>query len=344
MAGLTLSFKPYDLILKYPFNIANYSRKSTPVVLTQLEYDGLIGYGEASLPQYLGETQQSVMSFLRKLDLSQFSDPLEIDKILDYVDEVAEGNTAAKASVDIVLHDLIGKILDKPLHQLWNLNKDDTPYTSYTIGIDNEETIRQKTQEAAYQYQLLKIKLDGKNDRNIIRIVRSVTDLPLIVDANQSWIGKERSLDEIFWLKDNGVILVEQPMAKSDLDNHAWLTERSPIPVFADESVQRMTDLHRIKGAFSGINIKLMKCTGLREAKRMLEIAPSLGFKTMLGCMTETSCAISAAAQLSPFVNLADLDGALLINNDCYDGIKINMGRIILNDRPGIGVFSVFPI
>ena len=301
----------------------------------------MIGYGEASLPQYLGETQESVISFLKELDLSQFRSPFDMDDLLDYVDSVKEKNTAAKASVDIALHDLVGKMIGKPWHSIWGYDKNNTPYTTYTIGIDTAENVCKKTQEIAARFKLLKIKLGSENDKNIIEAICSVTDLPLVVDANQGWKDRVDALDFICWLQEKGVIMVEQPMDKDNLDDHAWLTEKSPLPVFADESVQRFADLSRIKGAFSGINIKLMKCTGMREAKKMLEAASSYGFKTMLGCMTETSCAISAASQLSPLVDFADLDGALLIENDCFRGIEIETGKIILNDLPGIGIVPV---
>ncbi len=338
MSRLKLSFFPYNLLLKNPFTIANYSRTTTPVVIVKIEFEGLIGYGEASLPQYLGETPETVSVFLKSVDLSQFSDPLDIEKIMDYVDRLAEGNTAAKASIDIALHDLAGKILQKPCYTFWNLNKENTPDTTYTIGIDSDEIVRKKTEEVASHFKILKIKLGGENDKQMINVIRSITDLPIAIDANQGWKDRREALDMIDWLIHNGCVLIEQPMPKTDLDGNAWLTQHSAIPVFADESFQRFTDLERIKGAFSGINVKLMKCTGMAEAYKILKSAPELGFKTMIGCMTETSCAVSAAAQLSPLVDFADLDGNLLIKNDCFEGMKVVDGKITLNDMPGIGV------
>lgn len=341
MEIMRLSWRSYDLRLKYPFTISNYSRTTTPVVLTEISYGDLTGYGEASLPQYLGETQQSVSDFLSKVDLSRFPNPTQIDAILEYVDSIAIGNTAAKASVDIALHDLVGKIWGKPWHEIWNLNKDATPYTTYTIGIDTEEVVRKKTSEVVSDFKILKVKLDGKSDQQIIKAIRSVTDIPIAVDANQAWTDREQALDTIYWLEEQGAVMIEQPMSKNDPDGNAWLTSRSPVPIFADESVQRLADMEKIKGVFSGINIKLMKCTGMNEAWKMIEAAPKFGFKVMLGCMTETSCAISAAAQLSPLVDFADLDGALLITNDCFEGIKIKNGKITLNNFPGIGVKKI---
>ena len=172
----------------------------------------------------------------------------------------------------------------------------------------------------------------------MIEAIRSVTDLPLAVDANQGWKDRHQALDMIVWMKEKGIVMVEQPMPKHDLDSIARLTEDSPLPIFADESLQRLTDIQRLQGVFSGINIKLMKCTGMREAWKMRNLANALGMKVMMGCMTETSCAISAAAQLYSGMDFADLDGALLIGNDCFEGAKLDKGKIIASDLPGIGV------
>lgn len=338
---MKLRWFPYDLQLKYPFSISNYSRTTTPVVLVELEYNGIIGYGEASLPQYLGETQDSVVNFLKSTNLSKFSDPNDIDGILQYIDSLAISNTAAKASIDIALHDLVGKLQNKSWHEIWGLDKSDTPDTTYTIGMDTEDVVKKKVKEVVDDFNILKVKLGGNNDRKMIDTIRSVTSLPLAVDANQGWKDRTEALDMIYWLKEMGVVLIEQPMPKDRLEDTAWLTANSPLPIFADESVQRLSDMKRIEGAFSGINIKLMKCTGMNEAWKMIRQAPAMGFDVMLGCMTETSCAISAASQLSPTVSFADLDGALLITNDCFCGTKIKNGKIKLNDLPGIGVMKL---
>lgn len=335
---MKLSWKPYELQLKHAFNISTYSRKTTPVVLTTIEYDGLVGYGEASLPPYLGETQASVIEFLKKVDLSGFSNPLELEEIIHYIDSIAENNTAAKASVDIALHDLAGKIIGKPWHQLWGLKKENVPDTTFTIGIDTDEVVRQKVREVEGLFNILKVKLGGTDDKRMIETIRSVTALPLAVDANQGWKDKHQALDMILWLKEKGIVMIEQPMPKYNLDPIAWLTEESPLPIFADESVQRLRDVERMKGVFSGINIKLMKCTGMREAWQMRNLAQALGMKVMIGCMTETSCAISAATQLAPGLDFADLDGALLIQNDAFEGATLQNGKIIATDFPGIGI------
>ncbi|MDR1724560.1 MAG: dipeptide epimerase [Tannerella sp.] len=340
-AKMKLTFSPYELQLKHVFTIANSSRKTTPVVLTTIEYEGYTGYGEASMPPYLGETQASVIEFLKKVDLEQFADPFALEDILTYVDGIAENNTAAKAAIDIALHDLTGKIMRQPWHRIWGLDKSKAPSTTFTIGIDTRDVVIQKTKEDAPKYNILKVKLGRDNDKEMIEAIRTVTDKPIAIDANQGWKDKHYALDMINWLKERGIVLIEQPMSKHRLDDIAWITERSPLPVFADESFQRQTDLMRIRGAFNGVNIKLMKCTGMCEARKIQTMARALGMKVMIGCMTETSCAISAASQLSPAVDFADLDGNLLISNDLYVGTTVVNGVLTLNDLPGIGIKKI---
>ncbi len=337
---LNLSFKPYDLKLRHAFNLAKNSRTHTPDVLVQLEYDGIIGYGEASMPPYLGESTESVTKFLSTLDLSQFKDPFRIDDILSYVDSVAPNNRAAKASVDIALHDLLGKIMGQPWYKIWGLNPANTPNTSFTIGIDKPDIVRQKVLEAE-PYKVLKVKMGLDNDKETVEIIRSMTDRPICVDANQGWSDKNKALEMCEWLKDKNCLFVEQPMPKEMLEETAWLKERSPLPLIADEAFQRLPDIMKLKDAYHGINIKLMKSTGLHEAYKMVVLARALNMKIMVGCMTETSCAVSAAAQLAPIVDWADLDGNLLISNDCFEGMKIVNGKVTLYDKPGIGVTPI---
>ncbi len=334
---MKLTYRPYTLELKHVFTVAVYSRSTTPVVLTEIEYNGVTGYGEASMPPYLGESHESVLSFLSKVDLSKYENPFELETILADIDAIAPGNPAAKASVDIALHDLIGRLMGQPWYNIWGYSKDKTPYTSFTIGIDTPDVVKQKTREAA-EYKVLKVKLGKENDKEMIEAIRTVTDKPITSDVNQGWTDREKALEMIHWLKDHGVVMVEQPLPKTQIDDLAWLTERSPLPIIGDEGVQRLADVKKAVGVYHGINIKLMKCTGMREAHKMLTLARALGMKVMVGCMTETSCAISAASHLSPMVDWADLDGALLIKNDVYDGTKVIDGKITLMDRPGIGV------
>jgi L-alanine-DL-glutamate epimerase-like enolase superfamily enzyme len=334
---MKFSFKPYTLELKHVFTVAVNSRTTTPVMLTEIEYDGVIGYGEASMPPYLGESHETAIKFLSKVNLEQFNDPFEIEDILDYVDSIDEKNPAAKASVDIALYDLVGKLMDKPWYKIWGYDNSKTPYTTFTIGIDTPEVVIQKVKEAS-EFKVLKVKLGRDNDKEMINTIRSVTNVPLTTDVNQGWKDKYFALDMCNWLKDKNVEFVEQPMPKEQVDDIAWLTQNSPLPIIGDESVQRIPDVVKAHGVYSGINIKLMKCTGMREAHKMLNLARALDMKVMIGCMTETSCAISAAAQLSPMVDWADLDGNLLIKNDPYKGVLVVDGKVTLNDYPGIGL------
>lgn len=196
---MKLRFYPYTLELKHVFTVATASRKTTPVMMTEIEFDGLVGYGEASMPPYLGESHQTATEFLSKVDLSQFGDPFKMEEILAYVDSIAPGNPAAKASIDIALHDLVGKLIGQPWYKIWGLNPEKTPYTSFTIGIDKPDVVRQKVREAEH-YKILKVKLGLDNDKEMIETIRSVTDKPLRCDVNQGWKNKEEALKMIEWL------------------------------------------------------------------------------------------------------------------------------------------------
>ena len=338
-AGSSMKFRysPYTLELKHTFTVASNSRTTTPVMLVEVEKDGVTGYGEASMPPYLGESHETAAAFLSKVNLSKYPDPFLLEDILRDIDAIAPGNCAAKAAVDIALHDWAGKKMGQPWYRIWGLDPAKTPVTTFTIGIDTPEVVRQKTREADV-YKVLKVKLGRENDKEMIETIREVTDTPITVDANQGWKNRDAALRMAEWLATQRVLFIEQPMPKDRPDDSAWLRARSPLPLIADESVQRLADVPNAAGIFDGINIKLMKCTGLHEAHRMITAARALGLKVMLGCMTETSCAISAAAQLSPLVDWADLDGALLIKNDLFDGATIVDGKVTLTDRPGIGV------
>ena len=334
---LNLKFEPYELQLRHAFNLAKSQRTTTPDVQVTLEYDGITGYGEASMPPYLGENVESVCKFLNSLDLAQFTDPFRIEEIHDYMDSVAPDNRAAKASVDIALHDLLGKIMGQPWYKIWGLNPDNCPNTSFTITIDTPEIVNKKIDEAS-PYKMIKGKMGLDKDKDRVEMIRAKSDVPLCVDANQGWKDREWALDMCHWLAERGCKFVEQPFEKKRIDDTAWLRERSPLPIIADEFLQRLPDVKRAAEAYDGINIKLMKSTGMHEAYKMAVLARALGMKVMLGCMTETSCAVTAAAQLAPMVDWADLDGNLLIANDRFNGIKIVDGKVTIPDRPGIGV------
>ena len=338
---MQLRFYPYELQLQHTFTVSSYSRNTTPDVQVEIAYQGFTGYGEASMPPYLGQSVDSVTAFLEKVNLAQFDDPFCLDDILEYLDSLSPGDSAAKAAVDIALHDLLGKMLGAPWYRIWGYNPTKAPSTTFTIGIDTPEVVREKTLECAGKFNILKVKVGTANDKELIETIRTVTDLPIAVDANQGWTERFRALDMIYWLRDHGVVLVEQPLPVNRIEDQAWLRERSPLPLIGDESIQGLADVRRAVGLFDGINIKLMKCGGLRNAHKMVELARGLDLKVMLGCMTETSCAVSAAAQLSPAVDFADLDGNLLISNDLFTGVTVVDGKLTLPTTPGIGITKV---
>lgn len=339
---LTFRFRPFTLELRHVFTVAAMSRTTTPVMLTEIEWDGVVGYGEASMPPYLGESHATANEFLSKVDLSRYDDPFDIQRILADIDAIAPGNPSAKASIDIALHDLVGKLFKQPWYRIWGLDPAKAPVTTFTIGIDTAAVVRDKTKEAS-AFKMLKVKLGKDNDREMIETIRSITSVPLTADPNQGWKDRGYAMEMAHWLKEQGVLYIEQPMPKDRLDDLAYLSANSPLPILGDEGIQRLPDLIKAKerGTYNGVVIKLMKTTGLREAHTMILLARAFGMKTLFGCMTETSCAVSAAAQLSPFVDWADLDGNLLISNDIYDGVKVVDGKLTLSDRPGIGIMKI---
>lgn len=331
-----VTYKKYTLFKKHPFRIAGNVRDRTPAILLRIKYDDWEGYGEASLPPRYGESFVTAEKFIGKVDLSGFKDPFNLERIVAYIDGIAEKNPAIKAAFDIALHDLMGKILNIPVHSVFGLSKKELP-TAKTIGIDNRETILKRVGEAE-EFSCLKIKLGGENDAEIMEAVRQCTGKPLFVDANEGWKTKEEALEKIQWLKEKNVVFIEQPLPHSSLDDLSWLAARSPLPIIGDEGVQRYSDLRTAPDFYHGINIKLMKSTGLREAYKMAVTAKMMGLKILLGCMSETSCAIAAACQLGVLADWIDLDGNLGIKNDPFSGHPVEKGIIKLNNLPGIGL------
>lgn len=334
---MKLTYQPSELQLKHTFTIAKFSRTSTPVMLLQIEHNGVTGYGEASMVPYMGENFETAKAFLTKVDTAKLAYPFDFDHIINYLDSILPGHPAIKAAIDIALHDLDGKLQGKPCWLLMGSNPDKMPVTSFTIGIDSKEVIIQKLREAS-DFKIIKVKLGRDNDKELIQTIRSVTNVPLFVDANQGWTDRKKSLDLVYWLKEQGVVLIEQPMPKSDVDGNAWLTEHSPLPLIGDEAVQRFDDVEKAKGVYHGINIKLMKSAGIYEAKKMIDKARELGLKVMIGCMSETSCATLAAAALAPQCDWADLDGPFLTSNNPYQLPGFAYGKWVLNEQPGLGL------
>ena len=335
---MKLSYTPYSLQFKHPFGLSYGSRTTTEVVYVKLEYDGLVGYGEAALPPYLGETQTSVIDFLKKaaIVLKGFKLPFLMEDVISEIDAIAQNNNAAKACIDIALHDLLGKYLNKPVYALLGLEKPQPKNTSVTISIGELDLIPEKLKELE-DYKILKIKLGNKNDKEIIEYIRANTDKPLVVDVNQGWADKHQALEMIVWLNTKNVLFIEQPLAKNNYDDMAWLSEHRPIDIIADESMLRFCDMDKIANCFNGINLKLMKCTGLFEAVKIINYAKQKGLKINVGCMSESSCGIAAAAQLMQHADWIDLDGPLLINNNPFTGVSFRDGKLEMNNMQGTG-------
>jgi L-Ala-D/L-Glu epimerase len=299
---------------------------------------GITGRGEgAPIVRYHEDAKsaqkavESVTAFLESCDPAQFA------KVMAEVFRRIPGEWAAKAAIDIALMDWAGKKMGVPLYKLFGLSPADAPVTTFSIGIDNPEVTKQKTREAA-AYPVLKVKVGLATDEATIAAIRSVTDKPLRVDANEGWKTKEEALRKINWLAGQGVEFIEQPMPAAMFEEHKWLRGKARIPVIADEACLRAKDIPKLAEAYDGVNIKLDKAGGILEGWRMIQMARTLGMKTMLGCMISSSVSISAAAHLSPLVDYADLDGNLLIANDPYGGVTVAKGKLVLPNRPGLGL------
>jgi len=332
------TWKCVRLKLTNPFTIARGTRTHYDSVILELEHEGVVALGEAVPTERYGENVEKVEAALSSIDFD--SEPFDEPFLIEDIDESCRNNSlmtpSAIAAVNIAYWDLLGKLMNKPLYKLWGLNPVKSLISTFTIGIDEIAVIKKKVREAE-RYPILKVKQGLENDRKIITAIRELTDKVIRVDANEGW-GKEEALEKINWLAGRNVEFVEQPLPAEKLDDSAWLKERSPLPIVADESSITTGDIPKIAHAFHGINIKLMKCGGPTEALKMIHTARSYGLKVMLGCMCESSIAIGAAAHLSPLADWADLDGNLLLSNDPYSGIDVVDGKLLLPDKPGIGV------
>ena len=300
--------------------------------------DGITGHGEgAPIVRYHEDAQgaQKAAESVRKAVLA--SDPMQFSKLMAEVFHQVPGEWAGKAAIDIAIMDWVGKKLGIPLYSYFGLDPKDAPLTTFSIGIDTPEITKQKTKEAA-AFPILKVKVGLATDEPTIEAVRSVTDKPLRVDANEGWKDKEEAVRKINWLEKQGVQFVEQPLPAEMIEETRWIRSRVHIPIIADEACQRASDIPKLRDAFDGVNVKLDKSGGMLEAYRMISIAKSLGMKTMLGCMVSSSVSVTAAAHLSPLVDFADLDGNLLIANDPFHGVRVENGKLILPHRPGLGL------
>jgi L-alanine-DL-glutamate epimerase-like enolase superfamily enzyme len=331
-----IAFARVRLELRHTFRIARSADEARESVIVRLEDGGLEGFGEAAPSARYGQSAESAARALAKLDGRLLEPAGHLEDALARAEELLGDEKAALAAIDVALHDLLGKRLGAPLYSVLGLDPGKAPVTSYTIGIDSPEMIAEKIREAE-EFPVLKIKMGLKNDREIMETVRGLTDRPVRIDANEGWT-REEALEKMRWLERQNVEFVEQPLPAADLDGVRWLAGRTSLPMFADESVHVALDIPKLAGVFHGINIKLMKCGGVREALRMIHTARACGMKIMLGCMIESSVGITAAAHLTPLVDYADLDGNILIRNDPAAGVTVRRGKLVLPEGPGLGV------
>ncbi len=336
----SLSSAIVRLKLKHTWTTVMSSSDFRDTLHTSYTRDGITGHGEGAPIVRYNESPESAaktVGELRKFLLD--SDPRQFSKILAEVFRRVEGQYAAKAAIDIALMDWTTQKLGVPLYRYFGLDPKDAPVTTFSIGIDKPETTKAKVEEAA-EYPVLKIKVGLDSDEATMEAVRAVTKKPIRVDANEGWTDRETAVRKINWLESQGVEFVEQPMPADRIEDTRWVRGKVHIPIIADESCLHAHDIAKVKDSFDGINVKLDKAGGVLEAWRMLQIAKSFGMKTMLGCMVSSSCTVTAAAHLSPLVDYADLDGNLLIANDPWTGVTVKNGKLILPDRPGLGLIK----
>jgi L-Ala-D/L-Glu epimerase len=340
-AGKTrLTVKIYELKLRQAWGLSRGTWTTRRNAFVRLERDGVTGLGEAAPIARYNETAESAAAFIDKARPVLDRDLREYAVRFGEIEAVGPGEHAAKAALDMAVLDWVGKKLSVPLWRLLGLGRDKPVTTTYSIGIDEVPVMQQKVRDAS-DFGVYKIKVGTADDRKIIEGIRAVTTKPLRADANEGWKTKEEALEMIDWMAGQGVELVEQPLPAARLEDYAWIKDRAKLPVFADESLILPSDLPRIAPFFHGVNVKLMKCGGVQEAVRLAAMGRALGLKLMIGCMIETSLGISAGAAVASLFDYADLDGNLLISNDPFRGVATIKDRLVLNDKPGLGVEGV---
>jgi L-alanine-DL-glutamate epimerase-like enolase superfamily enzyme len=326
-----------ELRTKHPFIIARGGQSDYRTAWVRLaDQDGHEGWGEAAPSKFYGETAESVAAALEFYGSDLPGDPFNLEDAELRWATMLRGNAAARAALSAALHDLVGKRLGIPIYRLWGLDPCMAPKSTFTIGLDEPDRIKAKVREAE-QFPILKIKLGTDRDLETLRAIREVTDKEIRVDANCGWTVKG-AIRMLPILEEFGVTVLEQPLPPEDLDGLATITAQAKIPVIADESCKTVADIPPLVGKVDGINIKLAKCGGLREALRMVAVARAHGLMVMVGCMIESSLGITAAAHFTPLVDIVDLDGAALLANDPFVGAHIDGGQVNLPSAPGLGV------
>lgn len=329
---MQLKYNTIDLELEHPFRISRSVAQVKRNVIIQIDE----GIGEAAPSEYYNENADTVIECLEKSKEKLGDDPFQIESILLNLNEKITGNFSAKASIDMALHDLVGKRLGVPLYKLLGLNEKVPLVTSYTIGIDTPEKMKEKTKEAK-DFLIYKVKVGVENDIEMVKAVREVTDAKIRVDANAGWTPDE-AIEKINKLKEYDIEFVEQPTDPEDKEGLKKIKQNVDVPIIIDEHLMTSKDILKFVGVCDGINIKLAKCGGIREALRMIHVARAHDLLVMVGCMIESSVGITAAAHIASLVDFIDLDGNLLLTNDPYEGVKLEKGKLYLSDSPGLGV------
>lgn len=340
---LGLSFSELSLETADPFGISYGTTHAYQNILVKVEYGGLIGLGEAAPANYHAESVETVRACLEKWQSEDLigNDPFAIKVVSQKLNQSLAGNYSAKAAIEMAMHDLCGKISGQPTYKTLGLSAMKLPITDFTIGLDSLATMTEKTKKAvASGYQVLKVKQGTDYDKDIVKTVRKACgDIPIRVDANGAWTPK-RAIEMSKFLYDYGVQFIEQPLPKFALPaDFKLVKENSPLPIFADESICQSADVAKYAGCIDGVVVKLAKTGGITEALAVIQTARAHGLAVMFGCMIESSIGVSAAASLASLVDYIDLDGALLLADDPYQGAYFQKGgQLVLSDLPGLGV------
>lgn len=328
----------YPLHLKEAFTISRGTKKTVENVFIRMSTDGITGFGEAAPNRRYQEDADEVLNFVWKIAPEGKLKADALSDLLNIIHNEPGTVKSAAAALEMAWWDWFAKVRDRPLWKLWGSETPETPVTSYTIGIDEPDIMQQKAMNADH-FPVFKVKLGTGRDREMINSLRKITDKPIRIDANEGWNSLEYARDMIRFLGDKNVELVEQPMPSSNIAEMKELKKWSPLPLFADESFTGVEDISQISECFHGINIKLMKAGSLKKSLLLLKEAQKKGLKVMVGCMIESSLAISAGALLGLMADIVDLDGFLLINNDPFEGIKLTSDcRLRLPESAGLGI------
>ena len=328
----------YRIQLRHTWTTTMSSSAYRDELQMRLTSGGITAHGEGAPIVRYNETAAGNKQAIESVaDLLKSADPMQYTKIMAEVNRRIEGQYAAKSAIDIALHDWVGQKLGVPLYKLFGVDPKDALVTDFSIGIDTPEMTKVKVREAE-PFPVLKVKVGLDQDEATMEAIRSVTKKPLRVDANEGFKSKEEAVRKIKWLEGQGVELIEQPLPAAQLEEQRWVHKQVHLPIFADESCLHPADIPKLADAYDGIVVKLDKSGGIQEVLKMIHIARAYGLKVMIGCMVSASVTITAAAHLSPLCDYADLDGNLLIGNDPYHGVRVDHGKLLLPNTPGLGL------